>query len=191
MYRLVFELAGDGALCLPAAINHPRNFPIFSVYLDGHRVAIFDLRSPAFALSPVVDVPCVFVVSDEFLVVLRASDASHCRSGNAVHERPIVSGPNLAEGVSGDLVFLYLVLADEQVPASPHVLLVAGADVGEFYVVGVELICHKSPSALQCALQLLLLLLAPLAELGQFREDAVQNFIFLGQAALQGRHFLS
>jgi hypothetical protein len=34
--------------------------------------------------------------------------------------------------------------------------------------VGVELICHKSPSPLQCALQLFLLLLAPLAELGQF-----------------------
>ena len=101
-------------------------------------------------------------------MVLRASDASDCRSSNPVHERPIISRPYLAEAVSGDLIFLYLLLADEQVPASPHVLLVAVADVGEFYVVGVELICQKSPSALQCTLQLFLLLLSPLAELGQF-----------------------
>lgn len=162
---------------------------MLGVYFYGNGLVVLDLRSAFLAVAPIVDIPCVLIVSYEFLVVLSSVYASNGCGSDTVHEGTVITCSYLPDSVFVDLVFLNLMLTNEEIPTSSAILFVAVANAVKLDVVRVHLISYKLLATALHSLLLLLLFLSPAVQLSQLRKNAIKYFIFLCQHALQVPHF--
>jgi hypothetical protein len=76
-------------------------------------------------------------------VVLGPIDAPYGGCSDSIHKRSVVPCFNLFDGISVDLIFLYLIFGDEHIPAASAILFVPITDINKFDVMRIHFISYK------------------------------------------------
>jgi len=174
---LYSKIVRDDWLGLLFAFDVPYYLPLFGIHFNSQCLSIFDLRPTLFALSLVINIPCVFIVPYKFLIILSSIQTFHSFSSYPIHKRSVHSSLYLFDIILGDLIFLDGVFTIERIPSSSTDFSISISYLNKPLEMGITLVNNKFLFITGHIFYLFFIFLFPFVEFLQFCKNTVDDLI--------------